>query len=280
MCYSIVTKVSQSGNFEMSQDTCDPMEALALKFIRDAASPTTEVEQRALKVLTARLSSSISSEHCLTQCRAILGTPGPAQNVNAIMETPAEPITFVQRADVLSQKSPRSKARNWSAYEDQRLLAGVRKFGLNNWPMVAQFVGNWRTRSQCSQRWFRGLNPSLFKGPWTEEEEAKLVKLVQEFGEKSWKRIAVLFGNRSDVQCRYHYQQMQKHRDPDTTPVPAPTPDVQLKDVLQAPAPQPFDFSAGLDEMMDFKAEDRYWNADALDGWGQSAGSFLPFDKW
>ena len=97
--------------------------------------------------------------------------------------------------------------------EDQRLLAGVWKFGLNNWPLVARFVGNGRTRNQCSQRWNRGLNPVLFKGPWTEEEDEKLVALVKEFGEKSWKRIASVLGNRSDVQCRYHFQQIQKKED-------------------------------------------------------------------
>jgi hypothetical protein len=33
---------------------------------------------------------------------------------------------------------------------------------------------------------------------------------VEKHGEKSWKKIATQFGNRSDVQCRYHYQQMQR----------------------------------------------------------------------
>jgi hypothetical protein len=43
-------------------------------------------------------------------------------------------------------------------------------------------------------------------------EELYLAQLVHSFGEKSWTQIAAKMGNRSDVQCRYHYKQMQKDR--------------------------------------------------------------------
>ena len=104
----------------------------------------------------------------------------------------------------------RKKTRTWSAYEDQRLVAGVYKYGLDNWPMVAAFVGNGRTRAQCTQRWARGLNPKICKKHWTPAEDEQLKRLVQAYGEKAWTKIAAALGNRSDVQCRYHYRQLVK----------------------------------------------------------------------
>jgi hypothetical protein len=54
------------------------------------------------------------------------------------------------------------------------------------------------------------LDPSIVKSPWTQEEEAELLALVAKFGEQFWKKVAREIGNRSDVQCKNCYQQMQK----------------------------------------------------------------------
>jgi hypothetical protein len=45
---------------------------------------------------------------------------------------------------------------------------------------------------------------------WTYEEERRLLELVGAHGPRSWTRISAELGNRSDVQCRYHYLQMVK----------------------------------------------------------------------
>ena len=102
------------------------------------------------------------------------------------------------------------KTKPWSPSEDIRLLAGIYKYGLENWSYVASFVGNGRTRSQASQRWSRGLNPRISKDAWTADEDQALMRLVQEFGDKAWTKVASHMGNRSDVQCRYHYNQIAK----------------------------------------------------------------------
>ncbi len=36
---------------------------------------------------------------------------------------------------------------------------------------------------------------------WTQEEDDQLKQLVDEFGAKNWKRIAIYFHDRTDVQC-------------------------------------------------------------------------------
>lgn len=244
----------------MTQYPTDPLEAVAMSFILQSSDVSHEAQQAALAVLCARLKQEITAEQAIEQCASILGTSQPAKRINDIIDTPAEPIAYRHTpAESFSVRSARHKARNWSAYEDQRLFAGVRKFGLDNWTVVADFVGNGRTRSQCSQRWFRGLNPALFKGPWTEEEEEKLANLVQEFGEKSWKRIAALFGNRSDVQCRYHFQQMQKHRSRAVTKrEEKPLVAVTTNDIESIP----YGRNATVDQIFDMKLEDGLWSTD------------------
>lgn len=109
-----------------------------------------------------------------------------------------------------SEDDSKKKSRSWSQVEDTRLLAGIYRNGLDNWSTVAMFVGNGRTRAQCAQRWSRGLNPRISRDTWTQEQETMLMQYVAMFGDKAWTKIATLLGNRSDVQCRYHYMQLAK----------------------------------------------------------------------
>jgi hypothetical protein len=129
-------------------------------------------------------------------------------SLQEVLETPDEPLPF--REDAVCDGPAvllHRKTHPWTAAEDQRLLGGIVRFGLDNWQAVAGFVGNGRNRAQCSQRWSRGLNPRISRKGWTAEEDQLLHELVRQYGEKSWAKIASILGNRSDVQCRYHYRQ-------------------------------------------------------------------------
>lgn len=137
------------------------------------------------------------------------GRDEPLIRVKEILTIPDDPIPYTEEARTEDNHN-RKKTRTWSAYEDQRLVAGVYRYGLDNWPMVASFVGNGRTRAQCTQRWTRGLNPKICKKHWTAAEDEQLKRLVQRYGEKAWTKIAAALGNRSDVQCRYHYRQISR----------------------------------------------------------------------
>ena len=106
----------------------------------------------------------------------------------------------------------RQKSRPWSTEEDERLKSAVEEHGVNNWGTVSDIVSNGRTRSQCSQRWNRVINPKLSKANWTQEEETKLISAVEAYGIKAWTRVAAEFGNRSDVQCRFKYNFIMKKR--------------------------------------------------------------------
>jgi hypothetical protein len=81
---------------------------------------------------------------------------------------------------------------------------------MQSWPVIASFVGNNRTRSQCAQRWRRSLDPRLSKNEWTANEDVQLIGLVSRFGPEGWNYISRKMGNRSDVQCRYRYIQLTR----------------------------------------------------------------------
>lgn len=119
----------------------------------------------------------------------------------------------------------RKKARRWTKEEDDRLAAAVQVHGTENWPLVATYVGGDRTRSQCSQRWHRCIDPKIEKCNWSREEEQKLIEAVQSHGNKAWTRIAAEMGNRSDVQCRFRYKfllKKAKEMGTDIQPISAP----------------------------------------------------------
>ncbi|XP_042197900.1 v-myb avian myeloblastosis viral oncogene homolog-like 2b isoform X2 [Callorhinchus milii] len=59
-----------------------------------------------------------------------------------------------------------------------------------------------RTDGQCQHRWLKVLNPELVKGPWTKEEDQKVIELVQKYGPKRWSLIARQLKGRLGKQCR------------------------------------------------------------------------------
>ena len=106
----------------------------------------------------------------------------------------------------------RRHTRQWTREEDDRLCEATKILGTQSWQAVAMYVGNGRNQSQCSQRWQRVLDPKIKKSTWTESEDQKLLKFVEEYGTQRWMRISNEFGNRSDVQCRYRYNQLLKKK--------------------------------------------------------------------
>ena len=160
------------------------------------------------------ISGRISYPECSSKLTPIIGTTQPIDKIDQILRTPEQPLAAipVKQIDV-SLNQMRAKTRPWTTYEDRRLLAGLHRFGFEDWALIAQFVGNGRTKAQCSQRWARGLDPKITKDQWTEEQDTKLLKLIATYGDKSWTKIATHMGNRCDVQCRYRYRQLSKDDD-------------------------------------------------------------------
>ncbi|KFP80723.1 PREDICTED: myb-related protein A, partial [Acanthisitta chloris] len=99
-----------------------------------------------------------------------------------------------------SLKKISSKVK-WTREEDERLKKLVEQNGTNDWAFIASHLQN-RSDFQCQHRWQKVLNPELIKGPWTKEEDQRVIELVQKYGPKRWSLIAKHLKGRIGKQCR------------------------------------------------------------------------------
>ncbi|XP_056588632.1 transcriptional activator Myb isoform X1 [Triplophysa dalaica] len=89
----------------------------------------------------------------------------------------------------------------WTREEDEKLKRLVELHGSEDWKVIASFLPS-RTDVQCQHRWQKVLNPELIKGPWTKEEDQRVIELVQKYGPKRWSVIAKHLKGRIGKQCR------------------------------------------------------------------------------
>ena len=118
--------------------------------------------------------------------------PPPASRPGA-----ASPPTHAAIAALATTTSP----GHWNKREDDMLRSLIEEHGNTDWKVVASFLPG-RTESACQNRWQKVLKVGLTRGPWTDEEDQKLVKLVETFGPRKWSAIAEELPGRSGKQCR------------------------------------------------------------------------------
>ncbi|GAA6233393.1 myb-related protein B isoform X2 [Lates japonicus] len=104
-------------------------------------------------------------------------------------------------SDVAEQRDGGKVKVKWTQEEDDRLKALVQKLGPNDWKYIASYIPN-HTEHQCQHRWFKVLDPELVKGPWTKEEDEKVIELVNLYGNKQWAMVAKHLKGRLGKQCR------------------------------------------------------------------------------
>ncbi|CAM8891988.1 unnamed protein product [Rhodiola kirilowii] len=97
---------------------------------------------------------------------------------------------------------PIRRARGgWTQQEDETLRNAVAAFKGKSWKKIAEFFPD-RSEVQCLHRWQKVLNPELIKGPWTQEEDDKIIELVARYGPTKWSVIAKSLPGRIGKQCR------------------------------------------------------------------------------
>jgi hypothetical protein len=109
--------------------------------------------------------------------------------------------------DVLDPSIGRSSpgcTGKWSENEDIKLKDAVQTHG-TNWAAIATCVPG-RTRNQCKKRWYNAVNPNITltggrSGPWTDDENSKLMDAVQTHGDKDWIALSALVPGRTKMQC-------------------------------------------------------------------------------
>ncbi|KAI3354803.1 hypothetical protein L3Q82_004617 [Scortum barcoo] len=124
---------------------------------------------------------------------------------------PLQPCFSNDEDEELHSTDPESKDKSkdkktlckvkWSRDEDEKLKKLVEQHGTDSWKLIANFFPG-RTDGQCQHRWQKVLNPELVKGPWTKEEDQKVIDLVHKYGPKRWSVIAKHLQGRIGKQCR------------------------------------------------------------------------------
>ncbi|KAL4341202.1 hypothetical protein GQ457_08G012610 [Hibiscus cannabinus] len=99
----------------------------------------------------------------------------------------------------------------WTPEEDETLRNAVAAFRGKSWKKIAEFFPD-RSEVQCLHRWQKVLNPDLVKGPWTQEEDDKIIELVSKYGPTKWSIIAKSLPGRIGKQCR---ERWHNHLNPD-----------------------------------------------------------------
>jgi len=102
----------------------------------------------------------------------------------------------------------------WSKAEDERLRQIVSEFEVKNertWDLVSKAMGFTRNSIQCRERWVHHLDPSLRRGPWTADEDASLLRLHAQFGNK-WKKFTSALPGRSSQHIRRRCGLLNKKR--------------------------------------------------------------------
>ena len=150
------------------------------------------------KFLQKKLSVNLASK----RVAALFGGDSTLQDVSIAFKAFAMDLTMSEYKQKYIQVR---KKGVWTDEEDKKLIEAINKLGTKNWQAVSDYVGTGRTKSQCSQRWERTLDPAISREEWTNEEKQRLIEAVQQYGLKSWVKVSKMVATRSDVQCRYKY---------------------------------------------------------------------------
>ncbi|RLN18848.1 myb-related protein Myb4-like [Panicum miliaceum] len=89
----------------------------------------------------------------------------------------------------------------WSPEEDQRLVAYIRQHGHPNWRALPRQAGLLRCGKSCRLRWINYLRPDIKRGNFSADEEALIVRLHRELGNR-WSAIAAQLPGRTDNEIK------------------------------------------------------------------------------
>ena len=108
----------------------------------------------------------------------------------------------------------KKKTGAWSKEEMDQLreiLSGLDCNDPSTWELASKAMGYSRNIKQIRDRWENYLNPNLRLVPWTGEEDACLLRLQKEFGNK-WTAFTSTLVGRSSDRIRNRFTQLRKQQ--------------------------------------------------------------------
>ena len=144
------------------------------------------------------------------------------------LETPTTTTTTTTKTK--SKSTKKHAEGRWTKDEDTKLRAAVKEMSGKNWKRISElaFTGV-RSDVQCLHRWQKVLRPGLHKGPWSKEEDAIVLEVVNRSGgvnSVKWSAVANQVKGRLGKQVR---ERWYNHLDPMLKKGPwAPQEDVLL----------------------------------------------------
>merc|ERR1711865_473004 len=114
-----------------------------------------------------------------------------------------------------SKSTKKHAEGRWTKDEDTKLRAAVKEMSGKNWKRISElaFTGV-RSDVQCLHRWQKVLRPGLHKGPWSKEEDAIVLEVVNRSGgvnSVKWSAVANQVKGRLGKQVR---ERWYNHLDP------------------------------------------------------------------
>uniref|UniRef100_A0ACD5WIC1 Uncharacterized protein n=1 Tax=Avena sativa TaxID=4498 RepID=A0ACD5WIC1_AVESA len=158
--------------------------------------------------------TEVEHEGCVENRAASSSSVSEGSNYGDALARMSPPVSSsVNSISALKRTSgPIRRAKGgWTPQEDETLRKAVQAFKGRSWKKIAEFFPD-RTEVQCLHRWQKVLNPELIKGPWTQEEDDKIIDLVNTYGPTKWSVIARSLPGRIGKQCR---ERWHNHLNPD-----------------------------------------------------------------
>ncbi|XP_054787787.1 transcription factor MYB17-like [Prosopis cineraria] len=99
----------------------------------------------------------------------------------------------------------------WTPEEDQLLVQYIKKHGCGSWRTLPKNAGLLRCGKSCRLRWINYLRPDIKRGPFTGEEESKIIQLHGMLGNR-WAAIASHLSGRTDNEIKNYWNTHLKKR--------------------------------------------------------------------
>ncbi|XP_074583582.1 transcription factor MYB15-like [Curcuma longa] len=107
----------------------------------------------------------------------------------------------------------------WTPEEDKVLVDYIQRYGHGNWRALPKLAGLLRCGKSCRLRWVNYLKPDIKRGNFTKEEEATIIRLHQQLGNR-WSAIAASLPGRTDNEIKNVWNtHLKKLMDPKTAQI-------------------------------------------------------------